>query len=180
MTADDIREPRVVPRWMPVGVHGVARAREWDAVLVLELPALDDAPLSEVALKLLPDGTVLGGAADLPAEVLERLAAIAREETGLPAELRAVRTGVREWSLAVRRVRLELLALPEIDAQEIALAVPPGSPPVFLLDGEEAAPEGVLADAADELGRRGRARYRTFVARAARAEGGWELTIDPL
>jgi hypothetical protein len=180
VTSDDIRDPRVVPRWMPVGVHGVARAREWDAVFALELPELEGDSLSELAFKLLRDGTVLGDVEGVPADVVDRLAALAREESGLPAEVRAVRTGVRDWSAAVRRTRLELLALPELDASELALAVPPGGERTLLADGEEVEPQGALAEAADVLELRGRERYRTFVARATRVAGGWELTIDPL
>jgi hypothetical protein len=165
---------------MPVGVHGVARVREWDAVAALEIEELEGTSLSEVAFKVVRDGTVLGDVGNVPEVVIERLAWLAREESGLPAEVRAVRTGVRDWSVAVRRARLELLELPDVDASEIALAIAPGGERTLLVDGEERDEDGDYAVAAIELEARGRARHRTFVARATRVAGGWELTIDPL
>ena len=165
---------------MPVGVHGLPRSREWDAVVAVELEELESTTLSEFSLKVLRDGTVIGDVAAVPGDVVDRVVWLSREESGLPAEVRAVRTGVRDWSVALRRTRLELLTLPDVDATEIALAIPPGGEPTLLVDGEEADLDGPYAAAALELDRRGRERHTTFVARATRATGGWELTIDPL
>jgi len=163
-----------------VGVHGLPRSREWDAVAAVEIEELVGTAWSELTLKVLRDGTILGEVEGVPEQVVERLAWLAREDCGVPSEVRAVRTGVRDWSVAVRRARLELLQLPELEATEVALALPPGGEPTLFVDGDEVAPEGAYAEAARELERRGRERYKTFVARASRTSGGWELTIDAL
>jgi hypothetical protein len=154
--------------------------REWDSVTALELPELEGTTFSELSLKVLRDGTVLGDLDGVSGELVERLAWLARDDAGLPAELRAVRTGVRDWSVAVRRLRLELLDLPDVDAAELSLAIAPDGERTLIVDGEEAVPVGALAEAARELESRGRERHAAFVARATRSSGGWALTVDPL
>lgn len=182
MRDEDIGDPRVVPRWVEAGVSGVPRGRDWDAVAVVDLPELEGSLASELSFRVLEDGTV-ADADELPAGALERIAA--ELETGVrpPYDVRAVRRGRSDWSVAARELRLERVPLPEaLPGTELAVAVTPEGGRTLLVDGEE--PEGLtpeLESAFAELERRGRERFPAFVARAERvAPGRWELLVDPL
>ena len=180
MTEDDVLDPRVVPRWMEVGVSGVPRRREWDVVVTLELPELEGSPVEELTFQVLADGTAAG---DAPPASLEAMRAELEGSVAPPYEGRAARRSRREWAVAAREVRAEALVLPAgIDANEITLAVAPDGARTVLVDGveEAAAPPGLDAALA-ELERRGRERYGAFAARAERiGPGSWTLTVDPL
>jgi hypothetical protein len=183
MSDEDIVDPRVVPRWVEAGVSGVPRGREWDAVATLELPELEAVSISELAFRVLEDGTVLTDEARLPPAALERLGAEAEAAVSLPCEALATRRGRRDWALAVRALRLERADLPpDLPAGELAVAVAPGGERTLLLDGEEPSlltPE--LERAFGALEQRGQARYEAFVVRAERVgPDRWELTVDPL
>src|SRR5918992_2199335 len=58
------------PFWQVAGIHGVARAREWDAVVAAEAPELPGEELDFVALE---DGTLVVDL-DLPEDALSPLA----------------------------------------------------------------------------------------------------------
>lgn len=58
------------PFWQVAGIHGVARAREWDAVVAAEAPEL---PGDELDFVVLEDGTLVVDE-DLPDEALSPLA----------------------------------------------------------------------------------------------------------
>lgn len=182
MSEEDIRDPRVVPRWLPVGIHGVPRSREWDAVLLLDLPELAGSSTTELTLRLLPDQELVveeGG--PLPDESARLLAAeLARNLDG-PCEALLVRRGVEEWSLAARSVRLDRIVLPALPGiDELAVAVAPDGGRVVLVDGEEVEPDGDLATAAGMLETAGRYEHAAFVVRAHRSADGWSHTVDPL
>ena len=182
MSIDDINDPRVTPRWMEVGISGVPRNREWDLVTLVDLPELEGATVSELAFTILRDGSVASRIPDaLPAAAVRRLTAVVEEELGPPCEVRALRRGVSDWSVAARQRNAELVELPAIgDAQELAVAVAPGGDRSVLVDGEEVAPGSGIEDAALELQRLGLERFPAFFARATRSSAGWVLTIDPL
>ena len=182
MSDEDIRDPRVVPRWMEVGISGVPRSREWELVAVVELPELEGSELSEVGFRILGDGSVVDVAEPRPSEtVVERVAADIRRALELPCEVRAARRGVLEWAIAGRKLRLELIDLPDLGSvEELAVALAPDGSRTVLADGEEVDGEPVLQRAAAELERRGLERFPAFVARAVRSAAGWELTVDPL
>lgn len=182
MRDEDVLEPRVVPRWMEAGVSGLARRREWDAVVAVELPELAGSPASELSLQVLDDGTVLGGE-DVPASALEAIAAELAGSLAPPYEAFATRRGRLDWTVAARHVRLETVSLPEtLDVREVTLAVGPDGRRTLLVDGEEPpVPSALLQSVARELERRGRARHAAFAARAERlGPGRWALTVDPL
>ncbi len=180
---EDIVDPRVVPRWVPVGVSGVPRSRDWDTVTVIELPELEGLSLEEFAFLKLPDGSFGGLTAEVPASAVERVASLVDPLLDLPYEVRAARRGTHEWSIGARSVKTDLVALPSgLDAETITVAVAPDGSSTLFVDGDE--PE-ILSDdlelAAAELVRQGRLRGPAFAARAERVgPGRWALTIDPL
>ena len=184
MDEDDIRDPRVVPRWLPVGIHGVPRSREWDVVIQVTLPELADSTLAELSLKRLPDGAILvQGDGEIPAAALVRLTSVLADELQLDGagEAVGVRCGVDDWSIAARQLRLDVVDLPDLgEVSEVSVAVTPDGERVVLVDGEEVDPDGALARDADVLEERGLARFDSFVARAERSGSAWELTLDPL
>jgi hypothetical protein len=172
-----------VPRWLEVGISGIPRPREWDLVTVVEVPELEAVELSELAFTVLEGGSVALAAPDrgLAAEVLPRLAHLVGRDLEPPFEVRAVRRGVQDWSVAARETGRELVELPELPGiAELAVALSPDGVRSVLVDGEEAGDGPAVEEASEELERRGRERYPAFVARAARTAAGWELTVDPL
>jgi hypothetical protein len=181
--ADDITDPRVVPRWVEAGVSGIPRAREWDAVAVIEIPELEGLPLAELSLRVLGDGAVVAEEEDIPRAAVERLGAAAAAAVDPPCEAQASRRGGREWSLAVRGLRLIPIMLPGgIEAEELAVALAPEGSRTLLVDGEEVeTPPPGFAEAFSLIEEHGREHHVAFVARAERvAPGRWELTLDPL
>ena len=90
------------PRWGEVGIHGVARPREWDAVVTAEAPQLG---VGELEFVVLPDGTlVVDDALDVEPGSLDPLAAalealgVARGESFV---IRAERLADRAWEIEV-------------------------------------------------------------------------------
>jgi len=167
---------------MEVGISGVPRQREWDLVSIVDLPELEGAPVSELAFRLLDDGRVAGAEpADAPSLALGRLAALVAVSLEPPCEVRAVRRGVLDWSLAARRISVSLVELPGLEGvEDLVVALAPGGGRTILVDGQELEPEGEVEEAALLLEEEGRRRHPIFVARAVRSTAGWELTVDPL
>lgn len=183
MGEEDIVDPRVVPRWVPAGVSGVPRARDWDAVVVVDVPELAGDPVAELAFRVREDGTVVEDGDAASAAALARFANALSGAVEPPYEARAARRDRVGWSAAARRLRSGTAELPlDLAASEIAVAIPPDGERLVLVDGEERERlDGALAAAADELERQGRERYRTFVVRAERRPGErWEVVVDPL
>lgn len=83
------------PRWGEVGIHGVHRFREWDAVVTVEVAGVEGDVLEFVAL---PGGRLL------PAEAVALADAIGREP---PYRAQAVRRGRDLWVVGLRRIRVE-------------------------------------------------------------------------
>jgi hypothetical protein len=100
-----------------------------------------------------------------------------------PFAVRAVRRGRLEWAVAGRALRSEpvVLSVPA-DAFSVEVVVAPDGNRSLLVDGEEVVTvDPVWDEAVQELERRGRKRFQSFVARADRVgEDRWELTVDPL
>jgi hypothetical protein len=152
------------PHWGEVGIHGIHRQREWDAVVTVQAPDLAGDELWFVAL---PDGRVVvdDGAPDPAAMVLllDRQA---------PYRAHAVRRDERVWAVAVRGI------------ETIALARDPGGSFVELAwDGAERSVridgEPTLAGV-PELERLG-AEHAAYVVTAARLVGDvWEIVVTPL
>ncbi|MGH3031104.1 MAG: hypothetical protein ACRDNE_10130 [Gaiellaceae bacterium] len=142
------------------------------------MEALAATELQELDFAVLADGAVLG---EVP---LDALPALAGElDLQPPYVVRAVRQGRLEWAAAARVLKSEpiVLSVPaELSALEVVVA-PEGDRSV-LVDGEEAVTvDPAWEEAVQELERRGRKRFQSFVARADRVgEDRWELTVDPL
>jgi hypothetical protein len=107
------REPEPPrPPWDASGVHGLHRARQWDAVTTVEAEGL---PGDKIGFVALPDGGLVAveGGGDLTP-----LAAAL--ELGPPNRAEAVRRGEALWALAARRI--EVVFLPGVEGEEIELA----------------------------------------------------------
>jgi hypothetical protein len=147
------------PRWGEVGIHGVHRLREWDAIVTASAPGLAGDELEFVVA----DGVALDAA-------FAPLAAAVPLEP--PFRAHAVRRGER-WAVAARR----------IDVVELAPA-PPGDELVLSFDGRDRIVE--LDGMPDfrplpELERLGAARYDAYVVRATRLDRAhWEVSVSPL
>jgi len=155
------------PRWAEVGVHGISRAREWDASTLVEAPDLQGDELSFVAL---PDGTLLvegqGDAVPL-ADALEA-------HLQPPYRAQAARRDDRYWGVAARRIAvIELPA--DVKGHELELAVNEGEK-TLVADGSREF--GSIA----ELESLARARgLDSYVVRARRLDGQqFEVSVSPL
>jgi hypothetical protein len=155
------------PFWQVVGIHGIPREREWDAVGSAEAPGL---PGQEVEFVALPDGSLVVDE-DLPDGTLVPLA----DALSLPAPYHAF--GLRQeadvWSVAAKRV--QVVEVPEqVDGDEIQLVVSEEARALFVDDlPSSASIPSLEAFAAEQFG--------SFVLRASRLDDLlWEVTVIPL
>ena len=185
MSSEDISDPRAY-RWVESGVSGLARPREWELIAVAEVPELEGDAIREVEFRRYADGTLrVRSESRVPAAALEALAwAVEDAWDADPYTALAVRRDARTWVVGANEWRGELVTLPvRAGAESLEVARPPDGDATFLVDGEEVIGllDADLRAAQDELERRGRARFQSFVARADRLDDDrWELTIDPL
>lgn len=157
------------PHWGEVGIHGIARPREWDAVATVSAPELAGDTVSFVYL---PDGrTVLEGGD--PGGDVDSLARALAEELPPPFRAEAVRRAEDLWAVAGRAI--QTVDLPaDLTGSMIELTWD-GRDRVLRIDGVES------PLAARELERLGADRYRTYVVRAARLVGEtWDVSVEPL
>lgn len=150
------------PRWGEVGIHGVARAREWDAVV--SVPA--DLPATEARFVALPDGSIVieQGPDDVSplAEAVER---------SLPAPYRAEAVRRRDGAWAVAAKRIRVIELPDAEGDAIRVFLTPEGRKVEVdgstVFGSVPALEALLD--------------RDGVVTATRLDGDlWEVRIDRL
>jgi hypothetical protein len=90
------------PHWGEVGIHGLARPREWDATAVVEAGGLRPEELEFVAL---PDGTLLVED-EVPDDALGPLADAIEASLAPPYRARAVRRGGDVWAVGARRIEV--------------------------------------------------------------------------
>jgi hypothetical protein len=170
----------------PAGISGIPRVREWDAVVIVELPELERSQIGEIEVVAPDSGDVLVHADEpVPHRVGERIAAALDEELDRPYEVLAVRQDELRWSAGARMLRggTTLDFPPGVPATSLELALAPDGAVELRADGEIVDPalSPLFAGAAAELERHGRARFQFFVARADKVGGGaWQLTVDPL
>jgi hypothetical protein len=151
-----------------VGVHGVARHREWDAVATVEAPELGG---DTVEFDVLPDRSVLVEEETGDADLAPLAEAIERDLTP-PYRARGVRRGERLWAVAARSI--EVVRLPDRRGDAIELSTR-GDERSLTVDGARE------FGSVPELERLAASRYGDYVVRAERLDGDWwEVRIDPL
>ena len=155
------------PFWQVVGIHGIPREREWDAVASAEAPGL---PGDSVEFVALPDGTLVVDE-DVPDGTLAPLA----DALSLPAPYHAfgLRQDADVWSVAAKRVHL--VEVPEhVEGDEIQLVVTDETRTLTVDDMPSSASIPSLeAFAAEQFG--------SFVLRASRLDDLlWEVNVIPL
>jgi len=157
------------PHWGEVGIHGLARPREWDFVATVEVPGAAGEQATFVGL---PDGTLLiehgeeGLDASPLAEALE-------EQLTPPYRAQAVRRAGDVWVVAGRAI--EVIELGDDPGGDEIELVWNGAERTARVDGS-ATFGGVPA-----LERLGAERFDTYVVRAARLdEHLWEVWVSPL
>jgi hypothetical protein len=162
---DPVAEPRP-PGWMETGIHGVPRAREWDAVVSVDAEGVEGESARFVALPgdilLVEEG-----------EDVEPLAQALDQVVAVPYRAQASRQGESQWSVGIRE--LDVVELPDDPGgDEITLTVNDGDREL-LVDGAHAF--GSLP----ALERFGETRGRSYVVRAKRLDGSvWEVEALPL
>jgi hypothetical protein len=156
------------PMWGEVGIHGVHRLREYDAVEVVET---DDVHGERADFVALSDGTLVveeggGGALDLLAEAVERTLAP-------PYRAEATRRPDGLWAVAARQIEvLELGDRVGGDAIEISVH---GDQRTVTVDGMPTIARF------DELESLAASRYESYAIQASRLdENVWEVGISPL
>ena len=152
------------PHWGEVGIHGLHRQREWDAIATVERAAEG----SEAWFVVLADGAVVAEAGDTDPAPFRDVISVAP-----PLRAHAVRRDGTTWVVAARRIEtVELEDAPAEDDIEIAWD---GSERTVRIDGEPTL-GGVPA-----LERLAATRYSTYVVTAARVVGEiWEIAVSPL
>jgi hypothetical protein len=153
------------PGWLDVGIHGVSRPREWDAVVPVEAEVAGDHAL----FVALPDGTLLveeGGDVQPLVEALEGSVAV-------PYRAEAVRRGDSQWAVGVRQI--QVVELPDgPDGNELTLTVRDDTREL-LVDGT--AGFGSLP----ALERLGDGRGDSYVVQGQRLDRDlWEVRVVPL
>jgi len=149
-------------------VHGIQRAREWDATVTADAPDIVGDTASFVTL---PDGTLL--VEDGPDSSLEPLATAVEQAVHAPYRARAARQGQSLWAIQARRIEVvELPDGPEGDAIDLT----------HTADGSTLAVDGARIFGSlprlDELGAR---VGREFTVHAERLEGDlWEVRATAL
>jgi hypothetical protein len=109
------------PFWQVAGIHGVARAREWDTVAAAEAP---DLPGAEVEFVVLEDGTLVVEE-DLPDESLSPLADAVDATLEAPYHVYAHRREGDVWVAAA--ILVDVAEVPEeIDADTVEIVARDG------------------------------------------------------
>jgi hypothetical protein len=149
-----------------VGIHGVSRPREWDAVVTVEAEGVEGDRARFVALR--DDTLVIEDGEDV-----EPLAAAIDQVAALPYRADAVRRGESQWVVGIRQI--DVVELPDDPGgEEVTLTVNDGDRTV-LVDGAHA------FGSMPELERFGATRGTSYVVRARRLDGSaWEVEAMPL
>jgi hypothetical protein len=155
------------PFWQVVGIHGIPREREWDAVASAEAPGL---PGDNVEFVALLDGSLVVDE-DVPDGTLVPLG----DGLSRPAPYHAFGLGqdADVWSVAAKRV--QVVEVPEhVEGDELQLVVTDETRTLVVDDMPSSASIPTLeAFAAEQFG--------SFVLRASRLDDLlWEVTVIPL
>jgi hypothetical protein len=163
-------ETSVDPRspWQETGVHGLQRAREWDATVMADAPDVEGDTVRFVAL---PDGSLL---VEEGAEgSLEPLAAAVEQALRAPYRAQGARQNESLWAVQARRIEvLELKGAPEGDALDLTHT---SEGTVFAVDEQRVF--GSLPALEERGGREG----RDYAVHAERLDGDlWEVRAAAL
>jgi hypothetical protein len=150
------------------GIHGVPRARRWDAVATAEAPALQG---DEVRFAALPDGSLLLDA-DGPDGDLAPLAEAIEARLRPPYRAEGVRRSGALWGVAGRRIAVVHEAAVHGDEAELVVT---GAGRTLTVDGRPRLARAPALEAA------GAEQGPEYVVRATRLEGDlWEVEAAPL
>lgn len=157
------------PHWGEVGIHGVARPREWDAVVTAEAPGLHSDGVAFVAL---PDGSLVVEEGDERDDVSVLADAVDRV-LAPPYRAEAVRRAAETWAIGARSINVVHVD-EEVPGDEITLTVHDGHREV-LVDGERS------FGSFRSLERQAEGRFASYSLAATRLdEGLWEVKLAPL
>jgi len=155
------------PRWGEVGIHGVARPREWDVVVVAEAPEVEGDHVDFVGL---PDGSLLvedeqGDAA------LDPLAAAIEERLTPPYRANGARQTEALWAVSARRIEVARF---DAQGERLELTQTP--------DGKTLRVDGMPAfGTIPALEHLGEAAGSSFVVHAERLDADlWEVRVAAL
>ena len=159
-------DPR--PAWQEAGIHGIPRAREWDATLTVEAPDVEGHRATFVAP---PDGSLL--VEDGPDTSLEPLAAAVEKELPPPYRARAMRQSETLWAVQARRIEvLKLKNPPEAETLDVTHT---GDETELKADGQR------VFGSVRELEERGAREGREYSVHAERLDGDlWEVKASAL
>lgn len=153
------------PHWGEVGIHGLHRQREWDAVVTVTAAGMAG---TEVWFVALPDGKVVKEEGDADPEILSRPVTLTP-----PYRAHGVQREGGLW--VVGATRIEIVELDDDPGGEAVELSWDGVERTVRIDGRPTL-SGVT-----ELERLGAARHRTYVVTAARIAGrAWEVMVSPL
>jgi hypothetical protein len=159
-------DPR--PRWQEIGVHGVHRAREWDATVTVDAPEVEGDAVRFVALR---DGSLL--VEDGPDGTVEPLAAGVEQELRPPYRARAVRQGESLW--AVQATRIEVLELPSAPGGDVIDLTHTREETTFTVDDQR------IFGSLPPLEERGAREGAEYTVHAERLDGDlWEIRAGAL
>ena len=157
------------PLWRIAGIHGIPRAREWDAVLTAVAP---DLPGDETDFVALPDGTLFTDE-ELPAGALEPIADAFDGLIDPPYHAVALRQDEDVWSAGAMRVAV-VEVTEEVDGDLVEIVVNDGERKVLVDEAESRAEIPSLEDFAAQ-------QFGSFVLHASRLdETLWEVSVLPL
>ena len=159
-------DPR--PPWQETGVHGLQRAREWDATVTADAPDIE----GDVArFVVLPDGTLL--VEEGPEDSLDPLAAAVEQSLHAPYRAQAVRHDGSLWAVQARRI--EVMELRDAPGGDMLDLTHTSDETVLKVDDQRGF--GTLP----ALGQRGRQEGRDFAVHADRLDGDlWEIRAAAL
>ena len=154
--------------WMEAGIHGIARPRQFDAVVAVTAEGIAG---NEIAFVALPDGTFLvESGAEVPEGALDPFADALEGSMTTPYRCIGIRKGENQWAAAAKAINV--VELPDAAGDVIELAVK-GDERTLLVDGERTfgtVPE--LEELTEE---------DAYVVRAERLDGDlWEVRAAPL
>jgi hypothetical protein len=157
------------PFWQVAGIHGVARAREWDAVVAAQAPEL---PGEELDFVVLEDGTLVVDL-DLPEDALSPLADALDQALEAPYHAYAHRREGDVW----------VAAAVVVDVVEVDEEIEGDSIEIVARDGEHMTVVGgeLTNRRIEPLAALAEEDFESYFLEATRIDGRlWEVTVNPL